>query len=130
MPSINVLLFGDQTAEVLPSVERLNAHGLYSPNLRVFLQKSTDGLRSAVARLPASYRRQFPASFESPLELARWAALPQGDDKDANPLLRKVSPALSAALLCIAQLGHVIMYILLVSFSEYLIFLSLNPHLR
>ncbi|CAK7230710.1 Type I Iterative PKS [Sporothrix bragantina] len=109
MPSITALLFGDQTAEVLPSIERLNAHGLYSPALRSFFRNSTDRLRAAIARLPSSYRRQFPASFESPLELARWAASPApGDEKDAGLLLRKISPALSAALLCIAQLGHVI----------------------
>ncbi|KIH90519.1 hypothetical protein SPBR_00009 [Sporothrix brasiliensis 5110] len=114
------LLFGDQTAEVLPSIESLNAHTLYSAALRQFFDKSTDRLRAAIARLPAADRRQCPASFTSPLELARWAASPASDGVSGGipggipggisggTLLRKISPALSAALLCMAQLGHVI----------------------
>lgn len=125
MPSTTVFLFGDQTAEVLPSIESLNAHSLSSPNLRTFSRRSTDRLRAAIARLPAQYRRQFPASFESPLELARWAASSSQQDQteqdnsstnssssSSNLRLRKISPALSAALLCVAQLGHVIVYVL------------------
>ncbi|CAK7199161.1 Type I Iterative PKS [Sporothrix eucalyptigena] len=111
MPSTTAFIFGDQTAEVLPSIESLNAHSLYSAALRAFFRSSTDRLRASIARLPSPYRRQFPASFESPLELARWAASPPNSSnrgKDTACVLRKISPALNAALLCIAQLGHVI----------------------
>ena len=97
-----ILLFGDQTAEVLPSIEQLNRHALRSSTLRTFLLRSTDRLRASFARAPASYRRYLPTSFESPLELATWAS-----SQTSGPLL-KCSPALSAALLCVAQLGHII----------------------
>ncbi|KAL1888260.1 Type I Iterative PKS [Sporothrix stenoceras] len=103
------LLFGDQTAEVLPSIESLNSHSLYSTALRQFFRAGTDRLRSAIARLPAADRRQCPASFESPVELARWLSTAASDDTTKDtPALLKISPAVSAALLCIAQLGHVI----------------------
>ena len=106
--STTALLFGDQTAEVLPSIESLNAHSLHSAALCRFFRGSTDRLRAAIARLPAADRRQCPASFESPLELARWATSPVSSDSSEIGTLRKISPALSAALLCIAQLGHII----------------------
>ncbi len=113
MPSASAFLFGDQTGEVLPAIEALNRQSLHSPALRAFFGRCTERLRAAIARAPAPYRHQFPASFASPLELASWAfgADASCSSSGAGLVLKTISPALAAALLCLAQLGHVIVYV-------------------
>ncbi|KAK3369970.1 hypothetical protein B0H63DRAFT_564230 [Podospora didyma] len=99
MSSTTLLLFGDQTGEVLPSIQELSRLAPGCQSLSSFFRKATDRLRSTIARAPAHYRRQFP-SFDSPLELA-----------EAVAKQNIHSPALATALLCISQFGHVILYL-------------------
>ncbi|KAK4669877.1 Type I Iterative PKS [Podospora pseudopauciseta] len=99
MTANTLLLFGDQTGEVLPSIQSLSRNASSNQTLATFLRKATDRLRSAVLQAPAHYRRSFP-NFTSLSELA--AAVSKQDH---------ASPALYAALLCIAQIGDVIVYL-------------------
>ena len=97
MSATTLLLFGDQTGEPLPTILRLSRLSSASQSLSSFLRKATEGLQHAIFRIPADERKEFP-SFNSPLELA--SALSKQDQPNA---------ALSAALLCIAQVGDVIL---------------------
>ncbi|KAK3374152.1 hypothetical protein B0T24DRAFT_704334 [Lasiosphaeria ovina] len=99
MSSKTLLIFGDQTGEVLPSIEELSRLAPGCQSLNAFFRKSTDRLRTVIAQAPAQYRRQFP-SFDSPLELATAVA---------NQTTQSL--ALTAALLSITQFGHVILYL-------------------
>lgn len=96
MASQTLFLFGDQTGDILTSLQELSKLGLDCHNLAVFLRRSTASLHRAIATAPSTVRRQVP-SFSSPLELA--AAV----EEDGNNL-----PALRSALLAIVQLGNVI----------------------
>ncbi|KAK4464770.1 hypothetical protein QBC42DRAFT_220122 [Cladorrhinum samala] len=99
MSATTLLLFGDQTGEPLPTILRLSRLSSASQSLSSFLRKATEGLQHAIFRIPADERKEFP-SFNSPLELA--SALSKQDQPNA---------ALSAALLCIAQVGDVILHV-------------------
>jgi len=101
MPSSTVLLFGDQTGDVLPSIKELSKISKQNHSLSGFLRKSTDRLRDAITNLPLEGTHphsDFPF-FDSPWELAESTAVKDG---------HRVPPALSAALLCISQLGELI----------------------
>ena len=99
MPPDTLLLFGDQTGDVLVSLQELSRLGQRCETLSGFLRRATDRLQKAIAKAPSQYRRRFPF-FDSPAELA--VAVEKHGVR---------SPALMSPLLCIAQLGHLIMYI-------------------
>ncbi|KAK0739379.1 hypothetical protein B0T21DRAFT_285107 [Apiosordaria backusii] len=99
MSANTFLLFGDQTGEVLPSIQLLSRHALSNQILATFLRKSTDRLQTAITQAPAYARRSLP-SFTSLLELATVVSDQQ-----------HTAPAIYGALMCIAQLGHVIVYL-------------------
>ncbi|KAK0667056.1 putative polyketide synthase [Cercophora samala] len=99
MSANTFLLFGDQTGDVLPSIQFLSRNASSNQALATCLVKSTDRLRSAVLLAPAHHRRSFP-SFTSLAELATAVSKQQ-----------HTSPALYGALMCVAQLGHVIVYL-------------------
>ena len=67
-PKTNVLLFGDQVAEIHPSLLKLYRLSKRSTFLSIFLQSSTDVLQSAVPTLAASERLYF--SFRTLLDLS------------------------------------------------------------
>ncbi|KAK3994996.1 putative polyketide synthase [Cladorrhinum sp. PSN332] len=96
MSAKTLFLFGDQTGEILPPIQQLTRLASSSHNLCNFLRQSTDRLHGIIFSLPMDQRQLLPA-FDSPLELA--SAL----SKENSAI-----PALSAALLCIAQIGDVI----------------------
>ncbi|KAK4189134.1 hypothetical protein QBC35DRAFT_167960 [Podospora australis] len=99
MSANTLLLFGDQTGVVLPSIQSLSKLAMGCESLAGFLRRSTDRLHTTIARLPAHQRRGYP-KFESPLDLATAVA------KEDYPV-----PALATALLCISQIGHIIVYL-------------------
>ncbi|KAK1835326.1 putative polyketide synthase [Podospora conica] len=84
-PLDKILLFGDQTVDLLPAISDLNRLVSRSQNLKTFFEK-----------------RRFP-TFVSLLELA--TAVEEGAGEGYH------EPALRAALLCISQLGHVIIHL-------------------
>ena len=98
MKSNQLLLFDGQTAETLPSIQSLRKLATEFESLRTFSRRSIDRLRGTIAKVPSNYRRQLPA-FNDLSELV--AAV-----ETATP----PNPALSSALLSIAQLGHTIVY--------------------
>lgn len=98
MSSEALYLFGDQIAELLPSIQELSRLVDNSHNLSGFFRRSTDRLQRAIANTSSHHRRHF-SSFGSPLELAT------AIEKDGR------SSALTTALLCISQFGHIIMYV-------------------
>ncbi|KAK4167951.1 putative polyketide synthase [Cladorrhinum sp. PSN259] len=99
MSANTLFLFGDQTGEILPPIQELNRLCSHSQNLSAFLQQSTDRLHGAISTLSADQRQPFP-NFNSPLELA-----------SALSGQKYSIPALSGALLCISQIGHVILHL-------------------
>ncbi|KAK4198880.1 putative polyketide synthase [Triangularia verruculosa] len=94
-----LLLFGDQTGEVLPSIQLLSKHASSNQSLATFLKKSTDRLRHAISHAPVHQRRSLP-TFNSLLELSTIVSNQQ-----------QSTPATYGALMCIAQLGHVIVHL-------------------
>lgn len=97
-----LFLFGDQTVDLLPTILYLNRLVSRSENLKTFFQKSVGRLHAAIStQTPPRFKRRFPPFVSLP-ELA--AAVEEGAGEGQH------EPALRAALLCTAQLGHVIMY--------------------
>ncbi|KAK1760384.1 acyl transferase acyl hydrolase lysophospholipase [Echria macrotheca] len=86
--------FGDLTAEVLPTIQRLERLAAGCETLGAFIQRSTSRLRAVVSKSPACRKS---TQFASILDLAVEAS------EQEFP-----SPAVSAALSCFAQLGDVI----------------------
>ncbi|KAK4225579.1 hypothetical protein QBC38DRAFT_530435 [Podospora fimiseda] len=99
MSANTLLLFGDQTGEILPSIQNLTKLASKSHNLSTFLKQSTDCFRGIAFNLPIEERQLLPA-FTSIIDLTS-ALSKQGSS----------IPALSAALLCIAQIGDVIVHL-------------------
>ncbi|KAH8601091.1 PKS16 protein [Bisporella sp. PMI_857] len=94
LTSTQVLLFGDQTENIAPTIKRLYRHSKRSPYLRAFLQGSTDAVHRAVSELPSSEQSRF--RFSSFLDLTEIPNL----DVDLQTLL-----------FCIAQLGCLIAHV-------------------
>ncbi|KAJ5490412.1 Acyl transferase/acyl hydrolase/lysophospholipase [Penicillium expansum] len=92
-------LFGDQIADVLPCIQELSQRAANSDELRRFLRSATDSLRKAIYQASFRERQRFP-TWESLTDLATAV---ERDDAHC--------PALKAALCCISQLGHVILYL-------------------
>ena len=91
-----VLLFGDQTVDVYPDIKYLTQQSKYSLTLRTFLQHASDVLQSEIAKLHRWERERFRA-FDSILVLA---------EVHVNGGLDVV---ISTVLLCVAQLGSLIL---------------------
>lgn len=89
---MNVLLFGDQAADIYPSLLKLFHLSKRSTFLSIFLQSSTDVLQSAVASLAPSERLYF--QFQTLLDLSE-SHLP-------SPYRHS---AVSTVLLSVTQLG-------------------------
>ena len=91
-----ILLFGDQTADVYPDIKRLTRQSKDSLILQTFLRNASDILQWETAKLDTRERERFRA-FDSILNLA---------DVHVNGDLDVV---VSTVLLCIAQLGSLIL---------------------
>ncbi|KAI1371583.1 hypothetical protein F4677DRAFT_464190 [Hypoxylon crocopeplum] len=98
MSSSTVYLFGDQTGEVLPAIQELSRLLPMYESLNRFFRQSTDCIRKALARATPQNRQLL--SLNDPLELA------VAVEKE-----HKHDPALTAALLCISQLGSIIVHL-------------------
>lgn len=99
---LQILLFGDQTAaaDLQSYIKVLYQQCSRSSSLRVFMQTATDTLQKTITDLNLFESRHFPSSFQSVLDLAELYERQDGT-KDI---------VLSTLLLCIAQLGSLIMY--------------------
>ena len=102
-----LLLFGDQTAQTAPLIKKLSHQSRHYLFLQVFLQKATEALRCEISRLqPAERNKFFP--FESVLDLSETYV--------KNGVL---DVAVSTVLLCIAQLGSLVMFVFFPTLNYY-----------
>lgn len=92
-----VFLFGDQTVDSYPIIKQIARHSKSSLSLRIFFRDTTDALRNEIEKLQTSQRERFH-SFSSILGLA-----------EAHVQTGASDVVLSTVLLCIAQLGSLIM---------------------
>ena len=97
MPSQILLLFGDQTAEKLPSIRRLTGISKTSPPLQRFFREVTDLVQTEVAKLGLHRRNAFCA-FDSLIDLAEKHAKQDFPDD-----------VVSTALITIIRLGDLIL---------------------
>lgn len=95
----DLLLFGDQTGGTYPVILKLFRHSKHSQYLQDFLRKTTDALQYQVSKLQPSEQERF-FSFDSILGLSE--AYSQNGVNDA---------AVSTVLLCVTQLGSLMMYV-------------------
>lgn len=91
-----ILLFGDQTADVCPEIRYLTLESKHSWNLHSFLQNVTDLLQFEITKLGTRERERF-RNFDSLISLA---------ESHENGGLDVV---VSTVLLCVAQLGLLIL---------------------
>lgn len=96
MTSNKLYLFGDQTGDTLSSIRELTGFSARYPSLKSFFDRSTDRLRSALSKSTHQHRLLF---FANPLDLALAVKTDHLHDS-----------ALAAALLCISQIGSLIVY--------------------
>jgi hypothetical protein len=93
----DILLFGDQTVETLSTIKALFQQSKSSPTLSRFLRDAADTVRTQAFKLNPTDRDRFP-DFENVVDLA------EGYDKLGYP-----DELLATVLMCIAQLGELIM---------------------
>ena len=91
----NVVLFGDQTVDPCPIIKQLYRQSRDSLTLQTLFRQSYDAIRREIATSEASDRALFP-SFDSFQDLA---------EKQNE----RHNEAVSTVLLCIAQLGLLLM---------------------
>ena len=94
---MEIILFGDQVADIHPSLLKLYRLSKRSTFLTIFLQSSTDVLLSAVACLAPSERLHF--SFRTLLELS-----------ESHLRSSCKHSAVSTVLLSVTQLGWLLVY--------------------
>ncbi|POS74239.1 conidial yellow pigment biosynthesis polyketide synthase [Diaporthe helianthi] len=99
MRSQRLFLFGDQTGEILPSLQDLTRSATTCRGLGKFLDVCTEEIRNAINGAPARYQGTVP-QFSSVLELATVV-----EETKSTRL------ALNTALLCVAQFGHTILHL-------------------
>lgn len=99
MPAQRLFLFGDQTGEILPSLQGLARSASTCHSLYKFLGACTEEIRNAVNGAPVRFQKTVP-QFSSVLELA-----------DTVQETKHTRLALNTALLCVAQFGHSILYV-------------------
>lgn len=92
---MNVLIFGDQTADQIPLLRKIVSRRDNSL-LATFLERSSSALREEIQRLPKSQRDSIP-DFLTVSQLVQAY-------QDANSRV----PQVESALVTIAQLGHYI----------------------
>jgi len=93
-----ILLFGDQTVELYPIVQKVVSESKKSPLLRSFLRNVTDAVQLEIASLNPIERASF-REFNSVLDLAEQYR----DDDDTLGIAHCV-------LICIARIGEFILY--------------------
>ena len=93
-----VVLFGDQIPDLPGAFRRINQRKDKNPLLGSFLDKVKAALREEVGRQPRSVREDVPA-FTTVFDLI-----------ERYHRLRVPNPALTSALLCVAQLATFIEY--------------------
>lgn len=91
-----LLLFGDQTVEKFPSIQKLVRASRSSSTLRRFLREATDVIQTEVAKLSPDERKAFFA-FDTLLTLA-----------EENAKQEAPNEIVATALMCIARLGELI----------------------
>lgn len=96
-----LLLFGDQTAQIAPVIKQLSRQSRHYLFLQILFRKATEALHREVSGLQPTERKRF-SSFESILELS--------ENYAKNGVL---DAAVSTVLLCIAQLGYLLMFVFL-----------------
>ena len=99
MTSQILLLFGDQTAENVPSIRRLSRVSKASPLLQRFLREATDVVQTEVSKLSLHRRSAFSA-FDSLVNLAEKHAKQDFPDD-----------VVSTALITIIRLGDLILLV-------------------
>ena len=92
-----LLLFGDQTVEKFPSIQKLVCVSKHSSILRRFLRDATDVIQTEVAQLGPDEREAFFA-FDTLLTLAEKNA------KEEAP-----NEIVATALMCVARMGELIL---------------------
>lgn len=107
MPLQRLFLFGDQTGEILPSLQDLARSANTIHNLETFLRACTEEIRNAINSAPVRYQEHVP-HFASVLELAT-----RIEDTKNTRL------ALNTALLCVAQFGYIILYVIHIYLPSY-----------
>jgi hypothetical protein len=95
-----VVLFGDQLTDLPAAFRRINSRKDENPLLGSFLEKVKAALREEVGRQPRTIREDIPA-FTSVFDLM-----------ERYHTLGSANPALTAALLCVAQLATFIEYVI------------------
>jgi hypothetical protein len=93
----DLLLFGDQTAETLESIQNLVRQSKKLPSLQKFLRDATDVVQLQSSKLAAAERQRFFA-FDTILDLAE----KQAEQSNSDDLLATV-------LSYISRLGELIM---------------------
>lgn len=99
MTSQVLLLFGDQTAEKLLSIQRLTRVAKTSPLLQRFLREATDVVQAEVGKLSLERRNAFFA-FDNLINLAEKHAKQDCPDD-----------VISTALITIIRLGDLVMLV-------------------
>lgn len=98
-PPQRIILFGDQTESVLPAIQSLCKRAPSSIYIQHFLRVSTDAARRSLEQFcSGSEKNKF--YFDSFLTLAEESTQRQCPDVVVQTLL-----------LCVAQLGHLILYV-------------------
>lgn len=99
VPPQRIILFGDQTESVLPAIQSLYNRAPSSIYIQHFLRVSIDAARQSLEQLcSGSEKNNF--YFDSFLTLAEESTRRQCPDVVVQTLL-----------LCVAQLGHLVMYV-------------------
>ena len=94
-----LLLFGDQTAQTAPVIKQLSHQSRHYLFLQILFRKATEALHCEISRLQPAERDKF-IPFESVLDLS-------------ETYVKKgvLDAAVSTVLLCIAQLGSLVMFV-------------------
>lgn len=102
-----LLLFGDQTTQIAPAIKQLAHQSKRYLFLQILFRDGTEALHRELSGLQPTERRKF-SSFDSILELSEIYA--------KNGVL---DAAVSTVLLCIAQLGFLVMFVFLPRRNQY-----------
>lgn len=94
-----IFLFGDQTVEVYPAVQRVVSESKTSSPLRSFLRHATDAIQLEVNALDPAERASF-RDFTNVVDLAEHYR----NDDDTLGIAHCV-------LICVARIGELILYV-------------------
>ncbi len=99
MVPINLLLFGDQTVDKLPSIKALVRYSKKSAAVRRFLREATDILQVESSKLNPEERDWFHR-FDTILNLA-----------EKNSTQDEPSELIATLLMCVGRLGELILLV-------------------